>query len=39
VDHAARQLGARTEYPDEIGAYADLAEQNSARLRAAGIDT
>jgi diaminopimelate epimerase len=31
--------GDREPYPDEIRAYSDLEEQNSARLRAAGIET
>jgi diaminopimelate epimerase len=39
VDPAAHELHARAEYEDEVRAYAALAEQNSARLRRAGIDT
>jgi diaminopimelate epimerase len=35
----ARQPAGRTSCPDEIGAYSALDEQNTARLRAAGIDT
>jgi diaminopimelate epimerase len=35
----ARPPAGRTSYPDEIGAYAALDEQNAARLRAAGLDT
>jgi diaminopimelate epimerase len=39
VDPAAHGLHARTDYEDEIRAYTALDEQNSARLRSAGIDT
>ena len=44
VDQAALAAGhdvpaAREPYPEETRAYSDLEEQNSARLRAAGIET
>ena len=35
----ARERAGRTSCPDETGAYSALDEQNTARLRAAGIDT
>ena len=37
-EHGAREPEAREPYPDEIRAYSALDEQNSARLRAIGID-
>ena len=38
VDPAALGAAGRERYPDEIRAYAAQADQNSARLRAVGIE-
>ena len=39
VDPAALGTASRERYPDEVRAYAAQADQNSARLRAVGVET